>query len=159
MTGSASEPLVRHVDGDSEFVVDVGHMPMLITTWFGSPTLALAGTYAKWFEDFVERSRASGQRFVILDDAVRAARPAPAVRGRLSQITCSKDVVVDRVVVVGAAAIRGAITAISWSTGVPIKTAPAIDEGVRTCLELLDTARVARPREFKFRPAEPSLRR
>jgi hypothetical protein len=156
MNPRSREPIVRHVDGDSEYVVDTGHMPLLITTWFGSPTLGLAENYSKWFASFVERSRASGRKFVILDDASRAGRPAPPVRGCLAKIQCPSDVVIDRIVVVDTAAIRGAITALSWSTGNPIKTTPAIDVGVRDCLALLDEAGVAQPREFEYEPAEPS---
>ena len=150
------ESIVRHVDGDSEYVVDTGHLPLLITTWFGSPTLGLAERYRSWFADFVERSRATGGKFVILDDATRAGRPAPPVRGCLAKVECPSEVVIDRVVVVGTAAIRGAITALSWSTGNPIETAPAIEAGVRECLALLDEAGVAPPREFEYEPAEPS---
>jgi hypothetical protein len=108
---------------------------------------------------FVERTRAAGQKVVILDDAIRGGRPAPPVRAVLAKIQCPSDVVVDRIVVVDSAAIRGAITALSWSTGNPIKTTPTIDQGVRDCLALLDEATVARPREFVFRPAEPTVTR
>lgn len=159
MNAATRTPLVRHVDGDVEFVIDTSHLPMLITTWFGSPTLSLVETYASWLDTFIERSRVAGRRFVILDDAVRAGRPIPQVRGRLAQIKCPGDVIIDRVVVVDTAAIRGAITALSWITGVPIKTTPTIEDGVRDCLSLLDQAQVPRPREFEFRPAQPSVRR
>jgi hypothetical protein len=149
----------RRVDGDSELVIDTSHLPLLITTWFGSPTLGLVEVYTEWFVRFVERSRASGRKFVILDDAIRAGRPAPPVRGLLAKIQCPSDVVVDRVVVVDSAAIRGALTALSWITGNPIKTTPTIDQGVRDCLALLDESKLARPREFVFRPAEPTVTR
>ena len=107
-----SDPF-RHVDGASELVIDTSHLPLLITTWFSSPSLALAEVYADWFASYVERSRAGGRRFVILDDASRAGRPVPQVRGRLSKIACPPEVVIDRVVVVDTPAIRGAITALS----------------------------------------------
>jgi hypothetical protein len=152
-------PIVRRVDGESELVIDSSHLPLLITTWFGSPTLGLVEAYTEWFVRFVERTRAAGQKVVILDDAIRGGRPAPPVRAVLAKIQCPSDVVVDRIVVVDSAAIRGAITALSWSTGNPIKTTPTIDQGVRDCLALLDAAKVARPREFVFRPAEPTVTR
>jgi hypothetical protein len=153
------DQIVRRVDGESEFVIDMSHLPLLITTWFGSPTLALVEVYTEWFTRFVERSRAAGRKFVILDDAIRAGRPAPPVRGLLAKIQCPSDVVIDRVVVVDTAAIRGALTALSWSTGNPIKTTPAIEQGVRDCLEQLDQCAVTRPREFEFCPAEPTVAR
>lgn len=156
MNANVPKTLAREVDGASEFVVDTGHIPLLITTWFGSPTVRLANAYAEWFASYVERSRVAGRRFVILDDATRAERPAPPVRGRLSKISCAPDVVIDRVVVVGSAAIRGALTAMSWTTGNTIKTTPSIEEGVRDALALLDTAEIPRPREFEYRPIQPS---
>jgi hypothetical protein len=159
MNPGGFEPLVRRVDGESELVVDTSHLPLVITTWFGSPTLGLVEAYTEWFVRFVERNRAAGRKFVILDDAIRAGRPAPPVRGLLAKIQCPSDVVVDRVVVVDTAAIRGALTALSWITGNPIKTTPAVDQGVRDCLVRLDEAGVARPREFVYRPAEPTVAR
>lgn len=159
MNPGSLNQIVRRVDGESEFVIDTSHLPLLITTWFGSPTLALVAAYTEWLERFVERSRAAERKFVILDDAIRAGRPAPPVRGLLAKIQCPSDVVVDRVVVVDTAAIRGAITALSWITGNPIKTTTAIDQGVRDCLARLDASGVARPREFVFRPAEPTVAR
>ena len=85
-------------------------------------------------------------------------RPAPQVRGRLSKIECPPEVVIDRVVVTQTRPIRGAITALSWIIGTPIKTNETIEGGVRDCLELLDIAKVRRPREFEFEPAQPSAR-
>jgi hypothetical protein len=149
----------RRVDGESELVIDTSHLPLLITTWFGSPSLGLVEAYNEWLVRFVERSRAAGRKFVILDDAIRAGRPAPPVRGLLAKIQCPSDVVVDRVVVVDSAAIRGALTALSWITGNPIKTTPAIEQGVRDCLARLDESSVPRPPKFEFRPAEPTTKR
>jgi hypothetical protein len=157
MNPGSLNPIVRRVDGESEVVIDTSHPTLLITTWFGSPTLGLVEAYTEWFVRFVERSRSAGQKFVILDDAIRAGRPAPPVRGLLAKIQCPSEVVVDRVVVVDSAAIRGALTALSWITGNPIKTAPTIDQGVRDCLARLDESGVARPREFVFRQAEPTV--
>ena len=155
MAPNRSEPF-RHVDGDSELVIDTSHLPLLITTWFSSPSLGLAEVYVDWFSNYVERSRAGGRRFVILDDASRAGRPIPQVRGLLSKIECPPEVVLDRVIVVNTPAIRGAITALSWITGNPIKTAPTIEEGVRECLAVLDQAKIPPPREFEFQPAQRS---
>jgi hypothetical protein len=150
------DAVFRRVDGDSEFVMDSGHMPLVITTWFGSPTLGLVEAYGEWFARFVERCRTSNRKFVLLDDAMRAGRPAPPVRGLLAKIQCPSDVVIDRVVATDAAAIRGALTALSWITGNQIKSTPTINEGIRDCLAALDAAKVARPKDFEFRPAQPT---
>lgn len=156
MVRGIRNPIVRHIEGPSEFVVDTSHLPLLITTWFASPTFELAQAYMAWFDEYVERCRISGRRVMILDDASRAGRPVPAVRGQLSKIHCPPEVVIDRVVVVNSSAIRGAITALSWITGNPIKTATSVEDGVRDCLELLDAAGVARPRDFEFEHVQPS---
>jgi hypothetical protein len=149
--------IIHHVDGASEITVDSRHLPLLITSWFGSPTVTLIERHAQWFEDFIETSRIAGGRFVILDDATRAERPSPSVRGRLSKLECPADVVIDRVVVVAAPAIRGAVTALSWITGKTIRTVNSTDDGLRECLERLDRAGVTRPRKFEFVPARASM--
>lgn len=148
--------LFRHVDGTSEFVVDISHMPVLITTWFGAPSVELATHYTSWFGDYVRHCHAMGKRFVILDDATRAGRPAPPVRGVLSKSECLPQVVIDRVVVSQERAIRGAVTALSWISGKQIKAEDTVEAGVRRCLELLDQAKLARPRDFEWKPAQPS---
>jgi hypothetical protein len=148
--------IIRHVDGAGEFVVDTRQLPLLITSWFGAPTVALVERYAQWFDSFVELSRLAGRRFVILDDTSLAERPTPSVRGQLSKLACPTDVVIDRVVVVQARAIRGAVTALSWITGKTIRTANCVEDGLRECLERLDRADVTRPREFVFVPAQRS---
>lgn len=153
---SRRSAVIRHVDGASECALDSRHLPLLITTWFGSPTLALVERYAQWFDEFVEASRIAGRRFVILDDTTLAERPAPSVRGRLSKLECPSEVVIDRVVVVQARAIRGAVTALSWITGKAIKTASSAEDGVHLCLERLDSAGVPRPLKFAFVPAQRS---
>ena len=52
--------------------------------------------------------------------------------------------------------IRGAVTALSWITGKQIKSEDTVEVGVRRCLELLDEAKLARPRDFEWKPAQPS---
>jgi hypothetical protein len=149
--------IIRHVDGACEIATDSRHLPLLITSWFGSPTLTLVERHAQWLGEFIEASRSAGGRFVILDDASQAERPTPSVRGRLSKLECPPDVVIDRVVVVAAPAIRGAVTALSWITGKTIRTVGSAEDGLRECLERLDRAGVTRPRKFEFVPARSSM--
>lgn len=150
MNARKYDPLIRVVDDDCdcELTIDTEHMPLLVTSWFGSPSMALAEAYQEWFADFVERGEVSGRRFVVLDDASRAGRPTPTVRGCLSKIECPPALVLARIVVVDSAGIRGAITALTWSTGKPIKTVPTMEAGVRECFERLDAAGLPRPRNF-----------
>lgn len=134
---------IRHVDGDVEFVVDLSRYPLVVSTWFGAPTTPLIDAYEAWFQPFAEQCRSRGERIVILDDATHAGRPTPKVRARLAQIETPIDILVDRVVVVRSAAIRGAITALSWMTGDKLRTAKTVREGVADCLEILRQAGIS----------------
>jgi hypothetical protein len=148
--------LVRHTDGDSEFVVDTRRLPLVVTTWFGSPTLGLVEAYARWLQGFIERSTIVGRKVVLIDDATLAERPSPPVRGRLAQIECPPTVILDRLVVVNNSVIRGAITALSWSTGRTIATVETIETGVSESRRIFAEHSVEPPREFEIEPAQRS---
>ena len=148
--------VVRHTDGESEVVIDVRHLPLVVTTWFGVPTLALVEAYDAWLRRFVESSSVSGRRVVLLDDATRAERPTPQVRGRLAKLDCPANVVVARVIVAHTAAIRGAVTALTWSTGKQLQTVETIEAGVSQCLRIFGDNKIVPPRKFEIVPAQPS---
>ena len=148
--------VVRHTDGESVVVVDVRHLPLVVTTWFGSPTLGLVDAYDEWLRRFVESSSVSDRRVVLLDDATRAERPTPQVRGRLAKLDCPTSVVVARVIVARTAAIRGAVTALTWSTGKQLRTVETIEAGVSDCLKLFSEHKIVPPRKFEIVPAQPS---
>lgn len=148
--------MVRHTDGECEVVVDVSHLPLVVTTWFGKPTVELVDAYDEWLRRFVESSSVSGRRVVLLDDATRAERPTPQVRGRLAKLDCPANVVVARVIVAHTPAIRGAVTALTWSTGKPLRTVETIEAGVSECLKLFGEHKIVPPRKFEIVPAQPS---
>lgn len=147
---------VRHTDGDREVVIDTRHLPLVVTTWFGAPSIGLVDAYDEWLRRFVETSSLSGRRVVLLDDATRAERPTPAVRGRLAKLECPATVVVARVIVAPTAALRGAVTALTWSTGKPLQTVDTIEAGVSECLRLFGEHGIVPPRKFEIVPAQRS---
>lgn len=148
--------LFRHADGDREFVVDTRYLPLVVTTWFGSPSLSLVEAYDRWLRQFVERSLVCERKVVLLDDASRAERPVPQVRGRLAQLDCPAPVIVARVIVVQTPAIRGAVTALSWITGRTLRTVETIEDGVQECLGIFSQRKIEPPRKFEIVPALPS---
>ncbi|MFO7566054.1 MAG: hypothetical protein R6X02_25645 [Enhygromyxa sp.] len=147
---------MRHTDGDREVVIDIRHLPLVVTTWFGAPSVELVEAYDGWLRRFVETSSLSGRKVVLLDDASRAQRPTPAVRGRLAKLECPAAVVVARVIVAPSAAIRGAVTALTWSTGKPLQTVPTIEAGMSECLRIFAEQGIVPPRKFELVPAQPS---
>lgn len=149
-------PVMRHSDGESEVVIDTRHLPLVVTTWFGAPTIGLVNGYDLWLRRFVETSSVSGRKVVLLDDASRAERPTPQVRGRLAQLDCPANVVVARVIVARTSAIRGAVTALTWTTGKPLQAVDSIETGVSECLRIFAEQKIVPPRKFELVPAQPS---
>ncbi|NVB40923.1 hypothetical protein G6O69_23995 [Pseudenhygromyxa sp. WMMC2535] len=132
-----TSPIVRHVDGEFEFVIDLTHFPLVVTTWFSGLSVPLFDRYEQWFTKFIATCRAREQRVVILEDATHMGRPSPAVRARIAKLDRPDDVIIDRVVVVQSPAVRGAITALSWVTGAQVLTVRDVPAGVAKCKELL----------------------
>ncbi len=155
---SANRSIVRHADGDSEFVVDVRHLPLVVTTWFGAPSLGLVEAYDGWLRRFVEASTIGARKVVILDDASRAGRPTPQVRGRLAQLDCPDAVIVARLIVVQNPAIRGATTALSWITGKQLRTIETLEAGVNEALKIFATRGIVPPRKLEIEQPQPSTR-
>jgi hypothetical protein len=158
-TMASNRSIVRHTDGDSEVVIDARHLPLVVTTWFGSPTLKLVECYDTWLRRFVEASSVSGRRVVLLDDATGAERPTPQVRGQLAKLDCPAAVVVARVIVARTPAIRGAVTALTWSTGKSLQTVETIEAGVSASLRIFGEHQIVPPRKFEIVPAQPSQAR
>jgi hypothetical protein len=116
----------RFVDGDAEVVVDLRFMPIVISTWFGTPTIELATSFAEWFSPFMAEQAQLGTRLVFVSDASLAGRPGGDVRKRFAALD-SPDFVLDSLVVVTNPAVRGAATAIRWAAGERMKMNFAAD--------------------------------
>jgi hypothetical protein len=153
---ASSRSFVRHTDAECEVVIDTRRLPLVVTTWFGSPTLGLVEAYDGWLRRFIEASSVSGRRVVLLDDGTRAERPTPQVRGRLAQLECPSTVVVARVIVAASPAIRGAVTALTWSTGKQLQTVETIEQGVNEALRIFAANSIVPPRKFEIEPIQPS---
>lgn len=156
---TVNRSIVRHTDGDREFVVDTRHLPLLVTTWFGQPTIPLVDKYDAWLRHFIETSALANRRVVLLDDATRAERPSPPVRGRMAKIDCPANVVVARVIVAPTSALRGAVTALTWSTGKPLQAVDSIEAAVTESLKIFAEHQIIPPRRLKIEPAQPSSAR
>ncbi|HLT37999.1 MAG TPA: hypothetical protein VK034_17055 [Enhygromyxa sp.] len=153
---TSKRSIIRHTDGDRELVIDTRHLPLVVTTWFAAPSVELVEFYDRWLRRFVETSSLSGRRVVLLDDATRAERPNPQVRGRMAKLECPPAVVVARVIVAPTAALRGAVTALTWSTGKQLPTVDTIETGVNECLQIFSDNQIVPPRKFEIEPAQPS---
>jgi hypothetical protein len=116
----------RFVDGDAEVVIDTRFMPIVISTWMGTPTIGLANNFCEWLAGFHAEQAKLGTRLVFVSDAALAGRPGGEVRQRFASAQTS-DFVLDSFVVVTNPAVRGAATAIRWIAGERMKMNFAAD--------------------------------
>lgn len=110
----------RFMDGDAEVVIDARFMPIVISTWMGTPTLGLANTYCEWLSGFYAEYAKLGTRLIMVSDAALANRPGGEVRTRFAAAE-TPEFVLDSLVVVTNPAVRGAATAIRWIAGERMK--------------------------------------
>jgi hypothetical protein len=106
----------RFVDGDADVVIDTRFMPIVISTWTGTGTVALANTYCEWLTGFFAEHAKLGTRLVMVTDASLANRPGGEVRTRFAAAP-TPDFLLDSLIVVTNPAVRGAATAIRWIAG------------------------------------------
>lgn len=110
----------RFLDTDAEVVIDLRFMPIVISTWMGTPTIALANAFCEWLAVFQAEHAKLGTRLVFVSDAALAGRPGGEVRKRFAAAD-TPDSVLDSLVVVTNPAVRGAATAIRWMAGERMK--------------------------------------
>jgi hypothetical protein len=138
----------RFVDGDAEAIVDARYLPIVVTSWFGTPTLGLANAFCEWYAAFVAEQGRAGKPLVFVNDATLAGRPSGEVRSRLAAAP-TPEFVLDSLVVVTHPAVRGAATAIRWMAGERMKMNFASDlpSALARALALLERSKLttARP--------------
>ncbi|MFO7566077.1 MAG: hypothetical protein R6X02_25760 [Enhygromyxa sp.] len=156
MTLASDNDVLRERDGELEFVINLRHLPIVVETWFGGPSVALIDRYMAWLDGFMAEARASERRVVFLHDATRAGMPASDARQRLTQIPVPGEVIIDRVIVFDSPMVRAAVSALAWVIGSPYKTARSLDEGLEVCRSLLERERIDPPPAFALEPEQPS---
>ncbi|MFV8754912.1 hypothetical protein ACNOYE_30560 [Nannocystaceae bacterium ST9] len=110
----------RLVDGDAEVVIDTRYLPIVISTWFGTPALGLANMYGEWIHGFFAEQAKLGTRVILVNDATLSGRPGGEVRTRFAGFP-TPEFVLDLLIVVTNPAVRGAATAVRWIAGERMK--------------------------------------
>ena len=106
-------------DGAASIVVDDRAWPIVIATWFGSPTVALVDRYFEHHDTVLARARAARERIVLVTDTSATDGASASVRRRVvertqaqppdaAQLTLKSYVVLDSTI------IRGVVTALAW---------------------------------------------
>ncbi|MCA9710669.1 MAG: hypothetical protein KDK70_32805 [Myxococcales bacterium] len=60
--------------------VTARYFPVVIATWFGTPTVEAVERYADWLATMSSRAKAEGTKVVIIGDTTASGRPGPDVR-------------------------------------------------------------------------------
>ena len=124
--------LIEHRFGDGGIVIDDRLSPVIINTWWGSATMEAVDAFFEWSDPFYAERTERGEKTVLITDALDAQRPPATIRRHIAMRTEAtrtdeRDaLLLGNLVVVGSAAVRGALTAIGWfserrNTMVPVK--------------------------------------
>ena len=143
--------MARLVDGDSALVYDTTHAPVLISTHFGPATEVLVRDYFGLMLEVLE-DLGSGARYVGITDGSRSARPSPAVRRLLAELTDLyrprfKDASLANLTVIESPVVRGAVTAIRWLSRVEwqLDIVANMEQAMTRARTILDHASIAWP--------------
>jgi hypothetical protein len=156
LSAGSDSDRIHERDGTLGYVINLQHVPIIVQTWFGAPSVALVDRYLAWLEGFVSAARAGGRRVVLLHDATRAGTPSSEARKRMTLASSSSDVIIDRVIVLDSPMVRGAVSALSWISGSQYRTARSLEEGLDICHSLLERERINPPDAFTLVPEPPS---
>jgi hypothetical protein len=129
----------RGSEGDS-IANDDTFFPILISTWFGSPTETLVRSYYRWLHEQLDRSKRERLPLIIVTDSGPAGVPSAEVRRLIADLTLEWDKAgatearVGSYVVIENALMRGVITTLNWLHG------NLQSENVATCERALTLA-------------------
>jgi hypothetical protein len=152
------------VDGEASIVFDESWEPVYIATWFGSATEKMIRFYFDWVGGIVTWRLRANEPFVIVTDGIDAARPSPAVRRLVTELTDAlpefERVDAGSYLVHSSALVRGAVTAMQWVSKRRYKAQPVSScaEALRRGYGDLERASVrppARTPESYLRPPRP----
>jgi hypothetical protein len=160
------EGLVIVREGTSSVVLDSRAWPVVITTWFGTPTEVLVDRYFDQHATVLERARKNSDRIVLISDTFATERPTATARKRIADRTSAHAKVAQSItlasfIVIENALIRGAVTALSWI--IPSMDENELVDSIETAIDrglaALDAAGIARPAGLRgrtyHRPARP----
>jgi len=150
-------------DGSSSIVVDEGHWPVVIATWFGEPTEALVEKYFAHTVLQYKRAREGRERFVLITDTYATDRPSPKARKRIADLAAkyrpeSKECTLHAITIIESALIRGVVTALSWVQPELAETenVGSFDVAIQRALAALRAAGVAPPAVLPKRQERPA---
>lgn len=109
--------------GGEAIANDDTSFPILISTWFGTPTEALVRDYYRWLHEQLARAKREQQPLVIVTDSGPAGVPSADVRRLIAELTQvwdkagAKEVRVGSYVIIENALMRGVINTLNWLHG------------------------------------------
>lgn len=153
-------------EGTASVVLDSRAWPVVITTWFGTPTEGLVDRYFDQHATILERGRKNSERIVLISDTFATERPTATARKRIADRTSAhadvaQSITLQSFIVIESALIRGAVTALSWvmPSMEENEVVGSIETAIDRALAALDAAGIARPTGLRartyHRPARP----
>lgn len=153
-------------DGVS-IVLNPEHFPVVVATWFGTPTHAVVDAYLQWLSGVTKRAQEEGTRFVVIGDTTGMdERPGPELRRHLASAIDkfqaeAGDTVLGVMTIFSNPLMRAVVTMTLFITQRQLQLVPVkgMAEAIDRARELLRQAGVEPPAgldaETYRRPADP----
>lgn len=117
----SNEDIIVISDGDAKVVFDNRYFPILMTAWYGEPTMQLSQRYFETRQQiFFSRGERDGGKGIIAADLSRMKAPPATIRRYMGEQGKAQDVSPffdGYCIVVSNALLRGVVTALTWITG------------------------------------------
>jgi hypothetical protein len=139
----------RRIKGDADdvIVVDDTYFPILMATWFDSPSEAAVRGYFAWLDEMLERAKKTRVPLVNVTDSTLAGIPTATVRRVIAELTKAWQAAgadasrVTSFVVVDKAVIRGVLQVLAWLHGdLSSKQVATCEEALTGALDVLARA-------------------
>ncbi|NVB42746.1 hypothetical protein G6O69_33300 [Pseudenhygromyxa sp. WMMC2535] len=152
----------RTRDGDSTLALDDRHFPVLISKWFGRPTVLLAKSYFDWLGLMIERAEFYETKAIHILDATEAKLPNAETRRHLAQEAARmheqftpRGTMLQAVVTPPSELVRKLLTVVRWSlTGdaqLPLTTVASLPEAIDDAIRRLAAAGIEAPSDLDSR--------
>lgn len=137
---------------DCAIALDSRTHPVMISSWYGAPTVAIVDEFYRWSDRRAAAAMAAEQRLFRIADLSNAQPPAASVRQRAIE-HARNDVVAEvtlaLIVVVNDPTLRGVITAMRWVGGgrreLEITVVTQMATAIELALERLRAERIPVP--------------